>query len=125
MLESTATSTTQGSSDNTLARIEVSRKLAEIAASIESFLIGQSEKLQRALNECARAVDENQKLQTMLREFEERKLQWEQERQSELKRLNLASEKLTKGWQQLEQQQLLLDQRVANAETITSELFEE
>jgi hypothetical protein len=64
--------------------------------------LSQVTRLEKSLDQCKAAVDQNQVVQRILSDFERQKETWERDRQAELKRLFEASEKLARGWKQLE-----------------------
>lgn len=88
--------------ERSLAELRSGRRLEKVAASIESFLLSQIARLEKSLAECEAAVGQNQVVQRILTDFERQKEAWERERQAEIKRLFEASEKLARGWKQLE-----------------------
>ena len=90
--------------DRKLTEIRSGRRLEKIAASVEHFLNSQVSRLESTLDEIQRAEENDKIVQKILADFEEEKLSWEKRRQAEIARLNDASEKLIKGWQQLEEE---------------------
>lgn len=88
--------------ERSLAELRSGRRLEKVAASIESFLLSQVARVEKSLAECEAAVGQNQVVQRILADFERQKEVWERERQAEIKRLFDASEKLARGWKQLE-----------------------
>ena len=88
--------------DRTLTEIRSGRRLESIVASIASFLDGQIERLETAINECHKAVENDRILQRILADFELEKLAWEESRQAEIVRLQAAGAKLIHGWEKLE-----------------------
>ena len=90
--------------DRTLSEIRSGRRLEKIVSSIESFLLSQITRLDTALEECNRAVEDDKCVQRMLADFQLEKQAWEVNRQSEVQRLSTAGEELTRGWEQLEEE---------------------
>ena len=88
--------------DRTLTEIRSGRRLEKIVASIESFLNSQVARLEKAIDECNQAVENDKIVQRILAEFEVEKAEWEESRQQEMLRLQAAGEELIKGWEQLE-----------------------
>ena len=98
--------------DRTLVEIRSGRRLEKIANSIESFLHSQVTRLETALQQCQQAEHNDKIVQNILAEFELEKETWEEQRQAEIRRLDIASEQLSLGWQQLEDERLSwLDER--------------
>ncbi len=87
---------------NSLDVIQISRRLQSLSSSIESFLCSQMEKLMLALEQCQRTDDEFQEMRQVFSDLNLQRIAWERKKNSELNRLNLASEKLVEGWRQLE-----------------------
>ncbi len=88
--------------DRTLVEIRSGRRLEKIADSIGSFLHNQVARLEEALRKCQQAEENDKVLQNILSNFELEKKTWEEQRQAEILRLELASKQLSLGWQQLE-----------------------
>ncbi len=88
--------------DQTLTEIRSGRRLESIVSSIESFLNGQVERLEKAVDDCNRSVENDKIVQRIKAEFELEKQEWEQQRQSEIIRLSTAGNELATGWEQLE-----------------------
>lgn len=88
--------------DRTLSEIRTGRRLEKITASIESFLHSQVARLEKAIAECQRSVENDEILQRILADFEVEKQEWEKNRQAEIVRLSGAGEELIKGWEKLE-----------------------
>ena len=88
--------------DRTLVEIRSGRRLEKIANSIESFLHNQVARLEEALRQCQQVEDNDKILQDILSNLELEKKKWEEQRQAEICRLDLASKQLSLGWQQLE-----------------------
>ena len=98
--------------DRTLVEIRSGRRLEKIANSIESFLHSQVTRLETALQQCQQAEHNDKIVQNILAEFELEKETWEEQRQAEIRRLDIASEQLSLGWQQLEdERRSWLDER--------------
>ena len=93
---------TPQSLDRTLTEIRSGRRLESIVASIASFLDGQIERLEVAINECHKAVENDKIVQRILADFELEKLAWEESRQAEIVRLQASGAKLIHGWEKLE-----------------------
>lgn len=108
--------TLEGSSngDQILGELRATRRLELVASGIERFLRGQFSRLEKALDECERAVEHDQVIQRMLIEFDQQKKEWELQCEEEASRLKLAYQKLMEGWRQLEsERRSLLDEREA------------
>ena len=88
--------------DRSLGELRSARRLEKLTASIESFLLSQIGRIQKSLQQCKEAVDQNQVVQRILADFDRQKEAWELERHTEIQRLFAASEKLVQGWKQLE-----------------------
>ena len=88
--------------DQTLNEIRSGRRLGQIVSSIECFLLGQIDRIEDSIEECNRAVENDRILQNILREFELEKKAWEESRQAEARRLQLAGEDLIRQWEELE-----------------------
>lgn len=88
--------------DRTLTEIRSGRRLEKIVSSIEGFLVSQVTRLDAALEECHRAVENDKIVQRILADFELDKKTWEADRQAEIERLSAAGEELIRGWEQLE-----------------------
>lgn len=88
--------------DQTLTEIRSGRRLESIVASIESFLDGQIGRLELAINECQKAVENDKIVQRILADFELEKQAWEENRQAEIVRLQASGAKLINGWEKLE-----------------------
>jgi hypothetical protein len=98
--------------DRTLTEIRSGRRLEKIVKSIENFLHSQISRIDKVLEECRLAEDNDKILQKILQDFEQEKLDWEETRHSESLRLVEASDKLIQGWQELEdERRRWLDQR--------------
>ena len=96
-------SVVDGSSlDRTLVEIRSSRRLEKIVASIEGFLSGQITRLDKSLDQIKLVADNDKILQRVLADFENEKKAWEDQRQAEMQRLQMAGDKLIDGWKQLE-----------------------
>lgn len=87
---------------NEMHKARGARRLDRIASSISSFLMNQVERLERELDRCQKAVDNEQIVQQLMADFEQQKSDWELNRQIEIERLNAAGEKLVAGWEKLE-----------------------
>ena len=90
--------------ESSLGELRVGRRLQQVTSSIGSFLDSQLAKLEKALVQCKNAELQNEVLQRIIAEFEQQKIDWEQTRVAEEKRLFAAGEKLIEGWKQLEQE---------------------
>ena len=90
--------------DRSLVELRSGRRLEKITASIESFLLNQVARLNKSLDKCKQAVDQNEILQRIMADFERQKESWEKERQAEINRLIEAGDNLIQGWKQLEQE---------------------
>jgi hypothetical protein len=88
--------------DQSLIQLQTGRRLEQVSASIESFLLSQVARIEEALGKCQLAVNQNQIVQRILADFEKQKLDWERQREAEADRLYQAGEKLIEGWRQLE-----------------------
>ncbi len=88
--------------DQSLIQLQTGRRLEQVSASIESFLLSQVARIEEALEKCQLAVNQNQIVQRILADFEKQKLDWERQREAEADRLYQAGEKLIEGWRQLE-----------------------
>lgn len=88
--------------DRTLVEIRATRRLENVASSIERFLLGQFTRLEEALSECQAAEGHDQIVQRMITDFDAQKCVWEAQRQEEIEQLRVAYEKLMDGWKQLE-----------------------
>lgn len=88
--------------ERTLTEIRSGRRLEKIVSSIESFLLSQITRLDTALGECSRVVENDTIVQRILADFELQKKAWEVSRQAEILRLSAAGEELIRGWEQLE-----------------------
>ena len=98
--------------DRTLSEIRSGRRLEKLIASIQGFLNGQVARLDKALDECQAAVDNDRIMRTVLASFETEKKQWQQKCEAESKRLKAEGQKLAEGWKELEdQRRKLLDER--------------
>jgi len=99
--------------DRSLVELRSGRRLEKATISIESFLLNHVARLNKALDHCQLAVDQNKILQRVMADFQRQKAQWEIERQTELRRLFEASEKLAAGWKNLEaeRQNLMAERR--------------
>ena len=84
--------------DSKLKEIRSGRRLDRVVSSISSFLNHQVDRLEKELDRCQKAVDNDQVVQRMLTAFEKEKQEWESARVAEIERLNEASEKLALGW---------------------------
>ncbi len=87
---------------SSLEAVQVNRKLQKITSSVESFLFNQVERLSEALRTCREANEQAERFQSQLDSFEEKRAEWELQKETETNRLNLACEKLIEGWKQLE-----------------------
>lgn len=90
--------------DRTLTEIRSGRRLEKIVASIENFLNSQITRLEKAMAECNESIENDRIVQRILAEFEVEKAAWEESRQAEIMRLQVAGEELIKGWEKLEEQ---------------------
>ena len=90
--------------DRSLAELSSGRRLEKITASIEGFLLNQVARLNKSLDKCKQAVDQDKIVQRIMSDFERQKQEWEKERQVEIKRLVEAGDNLIQGWKQLEQE---------------------
>ena len=98
--------------DQTLSEIRSGRRLEKLIASIQGFLNGQVARLDKALDECQAAVDNDRIMRTVLASFETEKKQWQQKCEAESQRLKAEGQKLAEGWKELEdQRRKLLDER--------------
>ena len=98
--------------DRTLVEIRSGRRLEKIADSIGSFLHNQVARLEEALRQCQQAQENDRVLHSVLSNFEREKKTWDERRQAEILRLDLASKQLALGWQQLEdERRQWLDER--------------
>ena len=88
--------------DRSLTKSRSARRLESVVSSVESFLNGQVERLEQAIQQCNQAVDNDRIVQSIMADFELRKQEWESQRASELARLELAGNELAKAWEQLE-----------------------
>ena len=88
--------------DELLADIRSGRRLERIVDSIKHFLDMQVAKIDQTLAGCKAAVENDQRLQQRLAEFQEEKHQWAKTREAEIARLSIAGDELTKAWTQLE-----------------------
>jgi hypothetical protein len=95
---------TATSLDRTLTEIRSGRRLEKIVKSIESFLHSQITRLEKAMAECNQSIENDRIVQRILAEFELEKAAWEESRQAEILRLQLAGEELIKGWEKLEEE---------------------
>ncbi len=108
--------------DNTLNEIRSGRRLDKIVSSIESFLQSQVTRLDRALEECRRAADNDRIVQKLLADAQLERENWERKRQAEILRLEQAGERLAQGWKQLEDERRnWLDQQDGVSHTPGSE----
>ena len=85
-----------------LARVIVD--IEHVIHEIEQFFVAQLSRLNDDVRQCQQAKKEGEVVQRLMVELEEQKQIWETERESELQRLRLASEKLSSGWDELETQ---------------------
>ena len=90
--------------DRTLGELKSGRRLEKVIASIESFLFNQVTRIEESLAICQAAVKENEIVQRIILDHETQKEIWEKDRQAEIQRLFEASEKLARGWKQLEEE---------------------
>ncbi len=98
--------------DQTLIEIRSGRRLEKVVASIENFLNGQIDRLDKALDACQTAEKNDKVLQNVLAEFEAEKKLWEQQKDAELIRIKQAGDRLADGWKELERERRrLLDQQ--------------
>ena len=98
--------------DRTLTEIRSGRRLEKIVKSIENFLHSQISRIDKAVEECRLAENNDQILQKIRKDFEQEKLEWEETRNSESLRLIEASDKLIEGWKALEdERRSWLDER--------------
>jgi hypothetical protein len=98
--------------DRTLSEIRSGRRLEKLIASIQGFLNGQVARLEKALDECQAAVDNDRIMRTVLANFETEKKVWQERCDAEANRLKLVGEKLAEGWKELEdERRKLLDER--------------
>ena len=98
--------------DRTLTEIRSGRRLEKIVKSIESFLHSQISRIDKAVEECRLAENNDKILQKMRKDFEQEKLEWQETRNSEGLRLNEASDMLIQGWKDLEdERRSWLDER--------------
>ncbi len=88
--------------DRSLAELRTGRRLEQVAAGIETFLLSQITRIEASLEQCQASIGQNQIVQRVLADFEKQKIEWEEQRQLESKRLFEAGEKLIRGWEQLE-----------------------
>lgn len=110
--DSNVNALTGQSLDRTLIEIRSGRRLEKIANSIESFLHNQVARLEEALRQCQQAENNDKVLRDILSNFELERKKWEEQRQAEIRRLDLASQQLSLGWQQLEDERRnFLDER--------------
>ncbi len=91
-----------GSLDQTLVEIRSGRRLEKVASSIENFLLSQLTRLEKELDRCQHAVNNDAIVQRAKLELVNCKLQWEAERDAEVLRLHEASTQMVAGWKQLE-----------------------
>jgi len=103
--------------DRTLTEIRSGRRLEKIVSTIESFLHSQVTRLDTALKECNRAVENDKIVQRILAEFELEKQAWEVNRQAEILRLSAAGEELIRGWEQLEDERRKWSDQGSNSST--------
>jgi hypothetical protein len=98
--------------DRILVEIRSGRRLEKIANSIENYLHNQVARLEDALRQCRQAEQNEKVLQDILSNFELEKEKWKEQRNAEVRRLDLASQQLALGWQQLEdERRQWLDER--------------
>ena len=98
--------------DQTLSEIRSGRRLEKLVASIQGFLNGQVARLDKALDECQAAVDNDRIMRTVLASFETEQKQWQEKCEAESKRLKAEGQKLAEGWKELEdERRRLLDER--------------
>lgn len=93
---------------------EIAHQLGNLSRRFESFLQQQVERLKNGLQNCHDLKSEADVVRKMMEDFEEQKRHWEMQRDSEIKRLSIASSELAEAWKQLEdeQRQLLIDRNV-------------
>jgi hypothetical protein len=103
--------------DRTLVEIRSGRRLEKIVSSIQSFLLSQVTRLETALEECSRAVENDRIVQQILADFESEKQAWEVNRQAEILRLTAAGEELIRGWEQLENERRKWSDKLGSAST--------
>jgi len=90
--------------DLSLEEVRAIRSLEAIAASIESFLANQIDRIGFSLNYCQEAFTQHRLLQQRTLEFENEKSEFETMQKRERQRLFEICEKLIAGWEQLENQ---------------------
>jgi len=91
-----------GDRDQVLSDIRAGRRLERITSSVQSFLEVQVSKVNAALEQCEAAVKNDRLVADRLADFEKEKRVWESARDTEIKRLSVASDELAKAWTQLE-----------------------
>lgn len=98
--------------DRKLSEIRSGRRLEKLVASIQGFLNGQVARLEKGLDECQAAADNDQIMRTLLASFETQKRDWQEKCDAESRRLSLVGETLAEGWKELEdQRRKLQDER--------------
>lgn len=88
--------------DQSLLEIQTGRSLQKVVGSIERFLLNQIDRLENALQEAQRIEEQGDVVQRLVRDLDEQREAWEQQRQRELTQLADASDKLVQGWKRLE-----------------------
>ena len=74
--------------ESSLDVVQINRKLQRIAASVESFLFNQVERLSEALSLCQHADEKSASVQQQLDVLTEQRANWESQKEAETERLN-------------------------------------
>ena len=82
--------------------IQISRRLQKIANSIEGFLFSQLSQITNAIESCQQSTQQSRTADQVLSELDAKQKAWESEKEAEMRRLDLACEKLVEGWRDLE-----------------------
>ena len=78
------------------------RRLNEIIEAAQAFFDNQITRLEKATELCQAAVDREAMVRSVMAQIETARKEWESERNLEVERLQLASQQLERGWEQLE-----------------------
>ncbi len=92
---------------------DAARRLRAVTVHIDSFLTGQLQRLSDAMHVYTQVKTEAETVRRLYADLETERQQWQMQRESELERLQQASENLIDAWERLDaqQRQLMIEQR--------------
>ena len=84
---------------------ETVRRLRAVTRRVEAFFESQMQRMEEAMGQVEETRQEYEVARRLSAELEQKRSEWEQERQLELARLTEASRALAQAWHELEQKQ--------------------